>query len=92
MANKFTRSKTIRSKQWEDFSDEVLHHIEDYTVPQYGDADSDLAQEYTPESCLKQVEKYLKRFGKQARQGETKLDLLKMAHYIQMAYTKSVDL
>jgi len=77
---------TNRGKDWDKFQFEVLKHIEVYTVPQYGDKGEDLADDYTPTECLAQVKKYLTRFGKNARQGQEKLDLLKMAHYIQMAY------
>ena len=82
---------TLRGKDWQKFSNQVLSHINEYTVPQYGDKGSDLAEEYTPETCISQVKKYLTRFGKNQRQGQEKLDLLKLAHYIQMAYTQIVE-
>ena len=82
---------TNRGKEWDEFQDEVLKHIEEYTVPQYGDKGSDIASEYTAEYCLSQVKKYQARFGSNSRKGQEKLDLLKMAHYIQMAYTSMED-
>ena len=81
---------SVRAIQWKDFCFEVESHIEKYTVPQYGDAGEDNVTSWTAEDCLKQVEKYYKRRGKNSRAGQDKLDLLKMAHYIQMAWTKSL--
>lgn len=76
-----------RGSDWDDFHWETLRHIENYTVPQYGDRGDDIASEYTPDYCLSQVKKYIARFGTNSREGQEKLDLLKMAHYIQMAWT-----
>jgi hypothetical protein len=77
---------SIRGAQWLDFSNKVYHHIETYTVPQYGDAGDDLATNYTPESCAGQIAKYVKRVGRNQRRGQDKMDMIKIAHYAQMAY------
>ena len=77
---------SVRKQEWDEFSIAVGNHIENYTVSQYGDKGDDLASEYSAQSCLDQVKKYLQRQGKNKRPGQDKLDLLKMAHYIQMAY------
>lgn len=78
---------SIRGHDWAEFSIKVLNHVEEYTVKQYGDKGDDLASEYTKEQCLQQVKKYLARQGKNQREGQDKLDMLKMAHYLQMAWT-----
>ncbi len=75
-----------RGQDWVKFSGVVERHIEEYTVPQYGDKGEDIASEYTAESCINQVKKYAARFGKNSRPGQERLDLLKMAHYVQMAF------
>lgn len=75
-------------KDWEQFEDLVLRHIEEYTVPQYGDKGDDLASDYTPEECMRQVMKYAKRYGRNSRPQEQGRDFLKIAHYAQMAWTK----
>lgn len=75
-----------RGKNWVRFSNVVLDHIETYTVPQYGDEGSDLASTYSAEDCVKQAQKYIARFGKNSRPGQEKLDLIKAAHYLQMAH------
>lgn len=74
-----------RGRMWNVFARDVLQHIELYTVPQYGDAGEDIASEYTRQHCLDQVKKYLARAGRGARPGEERRDLLKMAHYLQLA-------
>ena len=77
-----------RLEDWIKFSTNVCTHIEDYTVPQYGDKGEDQISDYTADDCVKQIKKYLARFGKNAREGQEKLDLLKIAHYVQLAYDK----
>ena len=70
---------------WESFSEKVLYHIENYTVPQYGDKGTDRADSYTVKICLEHVNRYMARYGRNSRPGHDKLDLLKMAHYILLA-------
>lgn len=77
-----------RGNDWLDFSEGVLNHIETYTVPQYGDAPNDHVSQYTATECIRQAEKYLKRFGKTSRVGEEELDMMKLAHFVQIARTK----
>lgn len=79
--------RILQVDKWVQFSNAVIVHIRDYVVPQYGDAD-DLASDYTAEECVKQVEKYAKRFARSSRPGEQERDLLKMAHYAQKAWDK----
>jgi hypothetical protein len=79
---------TQRSTDFAKFAIFVINHIENYTVPQYGDKGNDIASEYTATYCMSQVEKYLRRFGKNIRPGQELLDLIKMAHYIQITYDK----
>jgi hypothetical protein len=82
------KSASKRGKEWEEFSQAVLNHIEKYTVPQYGDMGEDLCSEWSTEQIVKTIEKYLTRFGKNSRPGQDSLDLLKIAHYACMAYSK----
>lgn len=82
------REKSVRGADWDAFAEKVFTHIEDYTVPQYGDKPNDNVESWTAEDCIKQVKKYLNRFGKQQRTGEEKLDLIKIAHYAQLAHDK----
>lgn len=84
----FSEKLSKRGKDWLIFASKVLEHIELYTVPQYGDKGSDLASEYTIEELLKQAEKYIKRYGRNQREGQQELDFMKAAHYIQMGATK----
>lgn len=77
---------SIRADEWSVFAHQVYQHIEGYTVPQYGDAGEDLCMAYTPEHCIKQIERYCKRFGKNQREDQDALDMIKIAHYAQMAH------
>lgn len=74
--------------KWITFNTAVYDHIVNYVIPQYGDEGEDLATDYTVEDCMKQVEKYAKRFGRSSRPGESQRDLLKIAHYTQKAWSK----
>ncbi len=79
---------SVRGSEWARFADQVLEHIEMYTVPQYGDKPDDNVEEWDSYDCMKQVSKYLKRLKTGQRPGERKRDLLKIAHYTQMAHDK----
>jgi hypothetical protein len=80
--------KSSRAAAWIGFAGRVAEHIDNYTVPQYGDQGEDQVTQWSAEDCIKQAQKYLGRFGRQSRPGEEKLDLMKAAHYIQMAEEK----
>ena len=64
------------------------NHIENYVIPQYGDKYEDPMSNWTVEQIAGQAEKYLKRIGKNSRDGQDKLDMLKLAHCSQMIYDK----
>lgn len=74
-----------RGEDWKAFSQRVLDHIETYTVPQYGDKGEDQASEYGSAEHVLQAKRYLARYGKNSRPGQEILDLMKTAHYCQMA-------
>lgn len=78
---------SLRAKDWRHFSRLVLNHIEIYTIPQYGDKGADIASDYTVDDCFMQMKRYILRHGKNSREGQDRLDLLKIAHYAEMAYT-----
>lgn len=76
-----------RGKDWQEFAAKVLDHIENYTVPQYGDKGEDQATEWTPAILMEQAKKYGNRFGRNQREGQEMLDFMKGAHYTQMLAT-----
>lgn len=76
---------SLRGYDFVSFATKVAHHIETYTVPQYGDKGHDQCTDYTAADCVKQAQKYLSRF---AREGQQELDFIKAVHYLQMAYDK----
>ena len=79
-----------RLDDWLEFGTYVSKHIEEYTVPQYGDKGNDRATELTIQDLLKDCEKYIKRFGKVTRERQEQ-DFYKMAHYICIAWDKWMD-
>lgn len=82
------KSSSKRAEDWIKFSNEVLHHIENYTVPQYGDKGEDQITEWSVEECLLAIKKRQARYGKNVREGQQVLDFLKMAHETQIACDK----
>ena len=77
-----------RATEWSEFADTVQEHIEEYTVPQYGQKGEDQLTEWTAADCVKQINKYANRFGKNQREGQELMDLVKMAHYCAVAWIK----
>lgn len=77
-----------RGRDWLEFSDAVFAHIENYTVPQYGDKGEDLITGYEVRDCVEHIKKYGKRFGQQSRDGQQELDFMKIAHFAQCAWEK----
>jgi hypothetical protein len=82
--------KTNKEHAWIDFSRAVEEHIRIYAVPQYGDTGSELnlVDEYTAQDCINAIKKYAIRHGKNCRHDHDYMDLLKIAHYAQMAADK----
>lgn len=79
---------TLRGRMWLSFADDVLEHIEDYTVPQYGDAPNDLASTWTEHQMIDNIDKYIRRAKTHVREDCRYTDLLKIAHYSCMIYHK----
>lgn len=82
-----TKEISLKVKDWLDFGDKVVTHIDNYVVPQYGDKGEDLATNYTISDCKLQMQRYLNRQGRNSRPDQDKLDLIKIAHYAQLAHT-----
>lgn len=81
---------SAKINNWLGFAVRVRNHIRDYVLPQYGDNTApDLA--YTADDCIKHAQRYLARFGRQSRDGEELLDLMKAAHWIQIAHDKLAE-
>ena len=85
------RAVSERGIQWLLFIDRVLAHIESYTVPQYGDYPNDQVESWTAKDCVRQIGKYVARFNSNSRgENERLKDLVKIAHYAQLAYDKEI--
>jgi len=83
--------KGIRTAEWLEFAYKVADHIENYTIPQYGDKGKDQATDWSIDHCIEQTKKYANRFGKNQRPGQEMLDFMKGCHYLQLAATKFVE-
>ena len=71
-----------RGKQFVAFAAETLKHVEEYTVPQYGDAPDDMVEQWGADHVINQIEKYLKRMKNNGRGNDDNLlSCLKIAHY-----------
>ncbi len=72
---------------WKEFSKLVEEHIVKYTIPQYGDSSDDRVSAENAMYCIKAIEKYVKRYGKNMRGDEEQVrDFLKIAHYAALAW------
>lgn len=80
-----------RLGEWQEFNAEVLKHIVQYAIPQYQNEDEthDQVGALTLGDCITSIQRYINRFGRNARGNKEALrDLLKIAHYACIAYFK----
>ena len=78
-----------RGRNWMTFALKVANHVENYAVPQFGDQPNDHIEGWSAEDCIKQIEKYVDRFGRNQRGSVEQLrDMLKIAHYAELAHEK----
>jgi len=78
-----------RGADWFKFANEVFEHIENYTVPQYGDKGEDRATHYSTQVISDHIDRYRARMGTNARgQIEAKRDMIKVAHYASLEWEK----
>lgn len=83
---------SVRRFMWEVFSGIVQMHIEEYTIPQYGDYPDDNLASFSAEDCFTNISRYAARLKSNSRgEDETLSDLLKIAHYASVAYLKLRD-
>ena len=83
---------TNRIREWRTFAELVQDHLSNYAIPQYGDMPDDELSVWTSRDCIRQLSKYVQRYGNNARGPEEALrDLLKIAHYSCVAYAKLLE-
>jgi hypothetical protein len=82
-----------RATEWFNFSELVVKHIENYTVPQYGDKPTDpLHTDWSILDCTLAIKEYASRSTTNARgPEEEKRYFLKIAHYAAVAYFKLIE-
>lgn len=80
-----------RIGDWQRFHEQMLLHIEQYAKKQYENEDhtKDQVGAWTSADCVKSMERYFNRHGKNLRGPKEALrDMLKIAHYAQLGYDK----
>ena len=78
-----------RTEDFLNFALIVAKHIENYTVPQYGDAPDDPIEQWTPAQCMDSVKRYAKRIDSNRRGHlESLRDMAKVAHFACLAFNK----
>jgi hypothetical protein len=78
-----------RAVDFKAFAATVERHIDNYTVPQYGDEPYDQVETWTSIQCMDSIKRYINRFGTNRRgRIETLRDLVKIAHYAQLTFDK----
>lgn len=87
MPDKPNQQLSKRGEQWLAFSKLVLEHIENYTVPQYGDLPDDQAAGFNIQDIAQNIKRYQNRAQTNARGTvESRRDCLKTAHYACIMY------
>ncbi|CAK7024674.1 MAG: hypothetical protein DELT_02531 [Desulfovibrio sp.] len=80
---------SVRGEEWAAFSGLVAEHVDNYTVPQYGDAPHDAVSEFSEHDIAMNLRRYVNRMGTNQRgQADAQRDLLKIAHYCGILYFK----
>ena len=78
-----------RTEDFKAFALIVSKHIENYTVPQYGDAPDDPIEDWTPAQCMDSVKRYVSRINSNQRGHlESLRDMVKIAHLACLAFEK----
>jgi len=79
-----------RLEEWEDFNQKMLIHIEDYTLAQYGNSSGDeQIDTFSIEDCWMNLMRYYNRRNSSVRGKKEQLrDIIKVAHYAQLIFTK----
>lgn len=78
-----------RAMMWMMFNDTVAEHVEEYTIPQWGDFPSDQASEFTEDDIICNMQRYINRIKTNVRgEAESSRDLLKIAHYACILWCK----
>lgn len=73
---------SLKSLHFLTFVIKVIHHIENYVIPQYGDYPDQMIDDFSMAEMASQVKRYAGRFGNNARGPvEDHRDTYKFAHY-----------
>ena len=71
-----------KEREFAKFALEVIEHIKDYVIPQYGDYPDAMIAGFSVADIKAQLVRYAGRIGSNARgEREAERDCMKMAHY-----------
>jgi len=71
-----------KEREFAKFALEVIEHIKNYVIPQYGNYPDEMIDGFTIADIKAQLARYVGRIGTNARgQQEAERDCLKIAHY-----------
>lgn len=71
-----------KKQEYAAFALEVIEHIKDYVIPQYGDYPDAMIEGFSIADIKAQLVRYAGRIGSNARgEKEAERDCMKMAHY-----------
>lgn len=78
-----------KGEAWVKFSKKVLHHIEHYVIPQYGDLPDEFLEGMTMNDMSHDIDRYKRRIGKGVRgDDDADRDLFKIAHYANLMWMR----
>ena len=85
------KARSYRELLWDIFSEQVVHHVGTYTVPQYGDFPDDQLSDFTEADIKTQIHRYVNRMDTNARGDiEAMRDLFKICHYCSELYVRKL--
>jgi len=87
-----TDSPSHRLNRWRAFNEAVEMHVENYTVPQYGDWPDDQLNEFDDHDIVMNMKRYTNRLESNARGREEMIrDYLKIAHYVSELFVRAIE-
>jgi len=81
MHSKTITTTTKRGLEVLEIMERLINHVDNYTVPAYGDKGEDFATTMSEQQIYDQIAKYERRRGRYVRPDQEHTDPLKVIHY-----------
>ena len=92
-ADNLFKPRSNRGVMLDMFTEEVFRHVEEYTIPQYGDFQNDQLTSWTEHDVKTAIRKYVNRLDTNQRgELEATRDLFKIVHYVSVLYCKRMQI